>query len=209
MQDKKDSNQTRDDGVIKFNFQLKVGPKVEESDFLALEKWRAIFFRMNFIGEYQPEAIGFGNLSKRTSQDSFIITGSQTGKHAQLQREQYCKVIQCEPKKQKVVALGTVPPSSESLTHFAIYSTSPHINFVFHIHHDLFWEKMLNGDYDKTPDGIPYGTTEMAEETAKIIGNNVSGIFAMAGHEGGIISYGRTAEEAGRIILDTYKIIKD
>lgn len=196
-----------DDGVIKFSYQLKMGATIDDGDHLTLEKWRSIFFRMNFIGEYPIEKIGFGNLSKRIAQDSFIVTGSQTGHFPHLKKEQYCKIISCDLQRMKVIAQGSVAPSSESLTHFAIYNSSSQVNFIFHIHHDNFWNFLkTNSSYPSTPDNVSYGTTEMASETTKIIQGNPFGIFAMGGHQGGIISFGRTAEEAGKIILDTYRI---
>ena len=45
----------------------------------------------------------------------------------------------------------------------------------------------------------------MAEAAKECIGKKESGIFAMAGHDEGIISYGSTVEEAGKIILETLK----
>jgi L-ribulose-5-phosphate 4-epimerase len=203
------ANIIRDEGVIKFNYQLKIGAKVERSDYLALEKWRTIFFRMNLIGEYTDLQLGYGNLSKRGEENTFIISGTQTGRHPQLKREQYCKVIESNLQKSKVIALGTIAPSSESLTHYAIYQANPQINYVFHVHHNKFWKKMLSTNYDRTPKDIRYGTIEMAQATAKIINLKSSGIFAMAGHEDGIISYGNSAAQAGKMILDAFKIISN
>lgn len=196
-----------DDGVIKFSYKLNFGKKIPEKDFLEIEKWRVIFFRMNFIGEYPEEKIGFGNLSKRMTSpvDSFVITGTQTGAMANLKPEHYCHVIESNLEKNSVVAKGTIAPSSESLTHYAIYKNNPHINYIFHIHHQIFWEKLIQNGADATPEHISYGTLEMAEETSKIIGNKEAGIFVMKGHQDGIVSYASTAEEAGKILLEEFK----
>jgi ribulose-5-phosphate 4-epimerase/fuculose-1-phosphate aldolase len=195
----------RDEGVIKFKLTLKRAPAPEMAQVIALEKWRALFFKLGLIGEYPIDKIGYGNLSSRLFRKTFIITGSQTGHLAHLQAHHYSKVIECDLKKGSVTAEGLIPPSSESLTHFGIYEANPSIQYVFHVHHQKLWEMLKAGAFDSVEESVAYGTQEMAETAAKLLENKTSGIFVMKGHEDGIISYGSTAEEAGRIILDLYR----
>ena len=195
----------RDEGVIKFKLNLKSAPAPEMTQVIALEKWRALFFKLGLIGEYPIDKIGYGNLSSRLYRKTFIITGSQTGHLAHLQAHHYSKVIECDLKKGSVNAEGLIPPSSESLTHFGIYEANPSIQYVFHVHHQKLWEMLKAGAFDSVEESVAYGTQEMAETAAKLLENKTSGIFVMKGHEDGIISYGSTAEEAGRIILDLYR----
>lgn len=196
-----------DEGVIKFKYTLKRSGALAEEDYLEIEKWRGILFRMGLIGEYKIEKVGYGNLSKRfvTGKDEFIITGTQTGKYANLDGSQYTKIVKCNQEKMSVEAIGPIAPSSESLTHYAIYEKVSHINYVFHVHHPQMWQFMLDQHLDASPKDIDYGTKEMADFAAKLIGQKESGIFVMAGHQDGIISYGHTAQEAGKILLDTLK----
>lgn len=200
-----------DEGVVKFSYTLKRTRAPHTDEYLELEKWRVILYRMGLIGEYKEERVGYGNLSRLTDSvnKEFIITGTQTGRFANLQAQHYSKVIQCDLKRMKVKAEGLIAPSSESLTHFAIYQVSPEIKYVFHIHHHELWVRMLSEKYDRTPEDVSYGTEAMANAAKECIGDKTTGIFAMAGHEDGIISFGKTAEEAGRIILDIYKILKN
>jgi ribulose-5-phosphate 4-epimerase/fuculose-1-phosphate aldolase len=195
----------RDEGVIKFKLTLKRGPAPELPMVIALEKWRALFFKLGLIGEYPNERIGFGNLSSNLGKKAFIITGSQTGHLPHLQAHHYTKVIECDLKKGSVTAEGLIPPSSESLTHFGIYEANPAINYIFHVHHRELWDLMNQADYDYIPEDISYGTVEMAQAAQAVMGHKTAGIFAMRGHEDGIISYGTTAEEAGKIILELYR----
>lgn len=198
-------NTSRDEGVIKFKLTLKRAPAPEMNQVIALEKWRALFFKLGLIGEYPNEKIGYGNLSSRIGKKTFIITGSQTGHLAHLQAHHYTKVIECDLRKGSVTAEGLIPPSSESLTHFGIYENCQHVHYVFHVHHKQLWEMLKNGPYDFTAEDVPYGTLEMAEATQALLADKNSGVFVMKGHEDGIISYGTTAEEAGKIILDLYR----
>ncbi len=195
----------RDEGVIKFKLTLKRAPAPEMNQVIALEKWRALFFKLSLIGEYPIDKIGYGNLSSRLTKTSFLITGSQTGHLAHLQAHHYTKVIDCDLKKGSVTAEGLIPPSSESLTHYGIYQANPAIQYVFHVHHQKLWELLKSGPYDFINEDVAYGTQEMAEAASALLWNKTSGIFVMKGHEDGIISYGTTAEDAGRIILELYR----
>jgi hypothetical protein len=198
-------NTHRDEGVIKFKLTLKRAPAPEMNEVIAMEKWRALFFKLGLIGEYPIDKIGYGNLSSRLSKKSFIITGSQTGHLAHLQSHHYTKVTNCDPKKGAVSAEGLIPPSSESLTHYAIYQANQNIQYVFHVHHNKLWKILKSGPYDSIDESVSYGTLEMAEASAKLLSGKSQGIFVMKGHEDGIISYGSTAEEAGKVILDIYR----
>jgi hypothetical protein len=198
-------NNVRDEGIIKFKLTLKRAPAPEQAQFIALEKWRALFYKLSLIGEYPNEKIGYGNLSSRLPKKAFIITGSQTGHLAHLQAHHYTKVIDCDLKKGLVSAEGLIPPSSESLTHYGIYEANPAIQYVFHVHHPKLWEILQNGDCDYISEDIQYGTQEMANAACTLLANKTSGIFVMKGHEDGIISYATTADDAGKNLLELYR----
>lgn len=198
-------NNARDEGVIKFKFTLKRAPAPEQAQFLALEKWRALFYKLGLVGEYPNEKIGYGNLSSRLPKKAFIITGSQTGHLAHLQAHHYTKVIECDFKKGSVSAEGLIPPSSESLTHFGIYEANLAIQYVFHVHHPKLWKILNEGEFDSISEDIQYGTPEMANAAYNLLANKNSGIFVMKGHEDGIISYATTADEAGKNLLELYR----
>lgn len=198
-------NNARDEGIIKFKLTLKRAPAPEQTQYIALEKWRALFYKLGLVGEYPNEKIGYGNLSSRLPKKSFIITGSQTGHLAHLQAHHYTKVIECDLKKGSVTAEGLIPPSSESLTHYGIYEANPAINSVFHVHHPKLWEMLHQGNVDFISEDIQYGTQEMANAASELLVNKTSGIFLMKGHEDGIISYSTTAEEAGKNLLELYR----
>jgi ribulose-5-phosphate 4-epimerase/fuculose-1-phosphate aldolase len=198
-------NTVRDEGVIKFKLTLKRAPAPEMAQVIALEKWRALLYKLSLIGEYPIDKIGYGNLSSRLPKKSFIITGSQTGHLPHLQAHHYSKVIECDLKKGSVTAEGLIPPSSESLTHYGIYEANSAVQYVFHVHHAKLWEMLKDGPYDSISEDIPYGTQEMAEAASALMKDKPSGVFVMKGHEDGIISYGTTADEAGRCLLELYR----
>lgn len=195
-----------DEGVIKFNFKLKPAPSITPKQYIVLERWRSILYKMKLIGEYPTEKIGYGNLSyKLNDQEEFLITGTQTGKYPNLNGSHYTKIVKCDLKKSSVEAIGPIAPSSETLTHFAIYSRCKQINAIFHIHDEQIWSYMIYKNLDSTSESVSYGTTEMGEEALKAIGTKTAGVFVMKGHKDGVIAYGKTPEEAGQMILKIFK----
>jgi L-ribulose-5-phosphate 4-epimerase len=78
------------------------------------------------------------------------------------------------------------------------------INAVLHIHHLQLWKKLLD-TFPATNSNIEYGTPAMAREIVRLFKETnlaEQKIFAMAGHEEGIVSFGKDLNEAGQIILD-------
>jgi hypothetical protein len=200
---------TIDDGVIKYN--ISGFTKTECLDarlYREIESWRKKLFNMELIGEYKPEMIGYGNLSQKTKSNplEFIISGTQTGKYEDLTGEHYALVTGYDLEKETLTVVGPIMASSEALTHAAIYEISPEINFVFHCHCKKIWRGMLDNNYPATDASIPYGTKQMALEAKRIMGQGrKSGLFAMAGHEDGIISFSDNPEEAFALINEVYK----
>jgi hypothetical protein len=197
-----------DDGVIKFSFSLKkTGPLLPES-YLDIEKWRVLFYKMNLIGEYPSEKIGFGNLSKRIQKgkDEFIITGSQTGHLPHLEGHHYTKITKCIPEKNLIESIGPISPSSESMTHWSLYKNDSSANYIFHVHHNELWNFLIN-KMQFTDHNIKYGTVEMANAMMEMVNRKLK-IFAMGGHLDGVIAYGPTADEVGKLVIDTFRMCR-
>lgn len=198
-----------DDGVIKYdrsNFTHS-GP-INEDLWKNLESWRKKLYKLNLIGEYPKEKVGFGNLSSLISwskQAEFIITGTQTGKHKDLNGNHYTLVNGYDLKNMLLMQEGPIEASSEALTHAAVYEANKNIKAVFHIHSTKIWEKMIELDYDFTPREIPYGTQEMALCVGELIANKESGTIVMKGHQDGIIAYGPSMDECGVLVLELAK----
>lgn len=202
-----------DDGVIKYdrsNFS-QCGP-LDSSEYSALESWRKRLYAINLIGEYPEEKVGFGNISVRKDYSplfqskvpQFVITGTQTGKYADLDGRHYTRVLDYQIDQLKIKMMGPVEASSEALTHAAIYAHNKNIQAIFHIHSKDIWQGMIDDQYDFTCKSIPYGTVEMAHATERCVAQKDYGTFCMHGHEDGVVAYGRSLEEAGKLILDLH-----
>jgi ribulose-5-phosphate 4-epimerase/fuculose-1-phosphate aldolase len=98
---------------------------------------------------------------------------------------------------------GSAIPSSESLTHAAVYESDAKAGSVIHCHDSKLWAALLN----KAPTSskaVDYGTPEMACEVTrlfKVTDVQSTKILVMAGHEGGIVAFGKDLEEAFAVLM--------
>ncbi|PIQ86353.1 MAG: rRNA adenine methyltransferase [Candidatus Omnitrophica bacterium CG11_big_fil_rev_8_21_14_0_20_45_26] len=195
-----------DEGYIKFNCEWQAGPALAENEIKQLNSWRAKLHHMNLIGVY-PGGIGFGNISQRVgTTNEFLISGTQTGGLTHLSGEHYTKVIRGDFDKNLIVCEGPIKASSESLTHLAVYEASSDINAVLHVHHHVFWKRLI-GQVPATNEKIAYGTPEMAREVQRLFREEALGkrkIFVMAGHEDGVVVVGGDLNEAGTTLMKVY-----
>jgi L-ribulose-5-phosphate 4-epimerase len=155
------------------------------------------------IGVY-ANGVGFGNVSIRDGwSTSFYITGSATGGLPQLTPTDCVRVVAYDFARNWLSYEGAAIPSSESLTHAAIYESDPTISAVVHCHDSALWRTLLDR-VPTTSKAVAYGTPEMAYEIMRLF--TVSDvrsrkIFVMAGHEGGIVTFGKDLEKAFAVLV--------
>jgi len=195
---------SQQEGVIKFTLEHTQSVPLNQEKWFELNIWRDWMFRRALIGEIDtPQGkVGYGNISCRLS-EGFVITGSQTGHLAQLASSDYTLVTACQPEKNLVVSRGPIKPSSESLTHAVLYQLDDRINWVMHAHNAPIWRAAERVDLPCTSPDVAYGTPEMAAETIRLFSETEmrqKGIYAMSGHEDGIVSFGETAEQAAKVM---------
>ncbi len=205
-----------DEGAIKFEAAHRDQPLPSRRFGEAacrLLAWREIFAKTGLVGQ-EPGlygGFGYGNVSCRVGplsaprrRRAFLITGTQTSGKACMSLADLCVVERCEPQRNRVESYGPVLPSSESLTHGAIYALGSHIRFVFHAHTPTIWRRAAALRIPTTDPKVAYGTPQMAREVERLWQTTALsdlGVLSMGGHEDGVIAFGRTAEEAGEITL--------
>ena len=129
---------------------------------------------------------------------NFYITGSATGGLPKLSVTDCVRIVGWDFKKNWLRYEGTAIPSSESLTHAAIYESDASTSAVIHCHDSVLWRTLLDR-VPTTSKAIAYGTPEMAQEIMHLFDvNDVRSrkILVMAGHQGGIVAFGKNLEEA-------------
>jgi len=157
------------DGVIKYNFHFTPTAPLHKNLWEEIEAVRERLFALRLIGE--KEQIGYGNISRRIGEKSFVITGTQTGHLPRLNADNYAQIDDWNDETFTLRSSGAAKPSSEALTHATIYNLNPRIQAVIHIHSKTIWDFMLAHDYLQTAD-VPYGSREMIEAVKKIYRNN-------------------------------------
>jgi ribulose-5-phosphate 4-epimerase/fuculose-1-phosphate aldolase len=194
------------EGYIKFQCHwVNEEIQVPEDLFFSLEKERKQLYELGLIGMY-PDGIGFGNISVRTEDRYFLITGSATGQFDKLNQSHYSLVSAYHFAGNSISCKGLTKASAESLTHAAVYEALSEVGAVVHVHCLWLWEKLLN-HYPTTSGEIEYGTPEMAEAVRALVaelGMSEEKIIIMGGHREGILAFGRTLEKATAQIINIY-----
>ena len=192
-----------DEGYIKFNCKRIPSDDIPLDKVADLNVLRKIMHEKGLIGMY-PDGIGFGNISIRCNENTFLISGTATGGITDLDNSHYALVTDYDLKANSLICKGLINASSESLTHALIYESSPLTNAVIHIHNLDLWKKLMH----KVPtsnEQVPYGTTEMAQEIKRLFEEtslSSEKIMVMGGHKEGIISFGKNLEEAANVLLN-------
>lgn len=191
----------KEEGVIKFKLTWKREPALPSEQISSLNAWRDALYDIGLIGG-DKKGIGYGNISMRLDQKTFLITGSGTGALKKLTPDHYTKVTSYNLTKNTLVSAGPIKASSESMTHAAVYTTLPGCNAVFHIHHLLLWQNLID-NLPSTPGHIEYGTPAMASAIIHLLRDPQvlsEGILAMGGHQAGIIAFGKNLDQPGAAI---------
>lgn len=205
------------EGVIRFEIEHEtrmLEPRLYGDTAALLSAWREVLARLGLVGRDPDryQGAGYGNLSARLppfgevgrGRRRFLVTGTGTGGLADLTLEHYCVVERYDLERNQVRSLGPVPPSSESLTHGAIYDAAPAARFVLHGHAPEIWRQARALGLPVTQAGVANGTPEMAREVQRLYRESqlpATGLLVMGGHEDGVLAFAATADKAGETLV--------
>jgi ribulose-5-phosphate 4-epimerase/fuculose-1-phosphate aldolase len=192
-----------EEGTIKYQCSWSRIDLPDKSIIHNLNIWRTKLYKQGLIGSYS-DGTGYGNISMRLEDDTFLITGTNTGKIKQLTEKHYTRVTGYNILNNSLTCKGPVKASSESLTHAIIYESVKSANAVVHIHSNALWKKLINF-IPTTSSHVEYGTPEMALEIQILLKSTSlldDKILVMAGHKDGLISFGKSMNEAADVILN-------
>ncbi len=201
------------EGVIKFQLDYTLKPPFVIAAYSELNAWRKIMFKLDLIGQdpHRYSGYGFGNMSHKLNLNKptgdeikyqpFVITGTQTGHLENLTDDHYALVLKTSLDDNWILSEGPIKPSSEALTHAAVYAADETINWVIHVHSPEIWRQTHHLSIPFIESGIKYGTQEMAAAVKHLLKHPTTPIFSMLGHEDGIVCFGSTADEAGLTIV--------
>lgn len=204
------------EGVTRFHAAHTDGPLSPTrygETLAALAAWRTVLAGLELVGQdpARYDGAGYGNVSARVGPfpgargaRPFLVSGTQTGGRPCAGFDDFCLVRRYDIAANRVESAGPIRPSSESMTHGAIYDLGGYIRFVLHAHCPLIWQRARPLRLPATNANVPYGTPEMAREVERLARGTAlleRRVLAMGGHEDGIIAFGRTADEAGHALL--------
>ena len=195
-----------DEGYIKYHSARRDGVVPESAQLDALNQTRTQLFDLGLIGVY-PSGVGYGNLSIRATGAQFVITASATGGIRTLQNVHYCLVEQFSVAHNQVHSLGTLAASSEAMTHGAIYCANPSVHCVVHVHSRQLFDYWMVNRLLSTSENIPYGTPAMSEKVSRLAVALplLPVMFAMAGHDEGMVAYGADVATTLALLLNELK----
>jgi L-ribulose-5-phosphate 4-epimerase len=188
---------------IKFTCEQAAAEITPFDRFAELNAYRRKLLQLRLIG-VDANGIGFGNVSIRDgATNNFYVTGSATAGKPELTLADCARVVACDFEKNWLRYEGSAIPSSESLTHAAVYESDAKAGSVIHCHDSKLWPALLN-QAPTSSKTIEYGTPEMAYEVTRLFEvTDVQSrkILVMAGHEGGIVAFGKDIEEAFAVLM--------
>jgi hypothetical protein len=196
------------EGVVKYRLDHTPGAPRGLPEIGELPAWHQICHRLGLIGR-NPErydGYAYGNLSRRLSATSFVISGTQTSGDTQLDPSRYALVTGWAIERNAIRSTGPCEPSSEALSHAALYQRAAAIRFIIHVHAPELWDRAAALQLPVTDPFAPYGTPEMARSIWELFDRGLlgdAGLFAMGGHQDGVIAFGQTATAAGTLLVST------
>ena len=205
-----------DEGLVKFTCQhrtTELSLELHGDMCYRLIAWRRIMSETALVGKDPPRYGGasYGNLSGRVppypgerGARRFLITGTDTSGQECMSVSDFSLVEEYNYRENSVVSRGPTRPSSESMTHGAIYDLDERIRNAFHAHSPVIWEQARALGLPTTDPKVAYGTPEMALEIPRLYRTtNLADmkILAMGGHQDGIVVFGARAEEVGSTLM--------
>ena len=180
------------DGVIQFQLHHRDALLPDAEAIGILSGLRDALHARGWIGRDPARygGLGYGNVSRRLAGDAFLVSATQTGHLATLAALHWVTVTAASPATNELWSEGASKPSSESLTHAAIYQACV-ATFVCHIHHPALWNAVCAAAIalPKTPASATYGTPAMAAALSRNTATtNLPFVAAMSGHEDGLMA---------------------
>jgi len=201
------------EGVIKFRADHHYAPLplgLHGRSVAAIDAWRTLLAQLGTVGADPRRygGLGFGNLSVRTGPasegDPFLITGTQTGKLEHVGIRDCCLVLRHDVLANRVESTGDILPSSESMSHAALYAVDPNIGAIVHGHVPVLWRRARELRLLSTPPDAEYGTVAMAEAMERLVradrGHRLP-LIVMTGHEDGVVAYGEDLDTAALTLI--------
>ena len=194
---------TDEKGYIQFTCEWEPVEAVDYHRLVGLIHWRRLLYEEGLVG-VDDNGVGYGNISERIDAgDAFIITATQTGHLQELDASHFAIVTEYDIPGNRVRCSGAIRASSESLSHAILYQADVDVGAVVHVHDAESWLRLF-GHVPTTDPKAEAGTVAMAREIGSLMKSSDlsrAKLLVMGGHRDGLISFGRTIDEAAAVML--------
>lgn len=191
------------EGVIKFIVdKRRPGPSLAPVDYQDIEVIRARLWQLRLIG-YDPKAgVGYGNISRRRNSGGFVISGTQTGHKEVLDGGDYVIIDDWNFAHNSVSCTGPCLPSSEALSHAALYRR-PDVGGVIHVHSRGLWNELIQAEVLSTEEDIAYGSEALYRRLGELAGTVIGLplVIVTKGHQDGVFLAGADLAEAYEAVI--------
>ncbi len=188
--------------------ELYTGPKFE-TVFISNEQpshphlselmhWCSVFHQKDLAPAHESGTAGNLSFRLRQGENAFCITAAGLTAKCKLTEGDFVVVESCDIKAKKVFVRGTRQPSSESMMHFVIYKTLPHINAVFHGHHQGLLDKAEKLNIPVTNKSCEYGSVDLIDNIIPLLG--ICDFFIIREH--GFLATGTDMNMTGTLSID-------
>ena len=194
---------TEKEGIVKYTLQHVSAPITVPAEMPELLSCRRRLRALGLIGA-DADGVGYGNLSVRLySSPRFLITGSQSSGLGDVDQRHFAIVTVVDLDRNALRSTGETQPSSEALTHAALYQVDGAIRAVVHVHSGTIWNAYRNR-LPTTREDAAYGTPAMGYEMIRLHKRSAigkQGVVVMGGHQDGVIAFGPSPTAAAGEIL--------
>ena len=191
------------EGVVKYTVKHETARLTFPPEMGDLFTWRRTLRRLDLLGE-DAHGQGYGNMSIRLyGTPCFLITSSQSSGLTDVDQQHFAKVTVIDLDHNFLRSTGERPPSSEALTHAALYQVNGAIRAIVHVHSHPIWLAWRDR-LPTTRDDVAYGTPAMAYEMIRLHKSKAlgrQGAIVMGGHQDGVIAFAPTVADASQEIL--------
>lgn len=193
------------DGVVKFNISRQLSAPAHPL-WTELDRTRCRLWQQGLIGHDPVLAVGYGNISLRLAEDQFLISASQTGHKPCLTADDYVIVDGWDFGDNSVCCRGSRSPSSEALSHAALYG-HPAVQAVIHVHNAALWRSLIATGATSTAADIPYGSPALFRAFQSLLTAGAGRAFlplvvVTIGHEAGVFVAAASLESAHQALTE-------
>ena len=132
-----------------------------------------------------------------------VLINAKNSSLGDIEREEFLEIVDYDPVKKVLLAMGLKEPRSESSLHWLIHHARNEVNAIIQINDVVLAEKLI-GKIPVTEKEYPRGTLEQAKEVLRILRTSEKVVIKNQG----ILFVGSNAKDVEKNALETFEELK-